>query len=151
MPILAGCGGGTRSQSPQRLDGNGFTFAAPDGWEVARKGERLWATGGASDLVSVQVFRLTHPYRPELFAEATGELDQVAGELARGLAGRVTESRTVTVAGHRARQYVVAYRGLVQEVTFVLVGRREYQLLCRREAKGDGGACDQLVSSFRLA
>jgi hypothetical protein len=149
--ILAGCGGAATDQSPRVLGGNGFTFAAPAGWDVARRPGELSASGGKTDLVSVQVFRLTRPYRPALFGKAAVELDRVAGQLADGLDGHVTESRTVTVAGRRARQYVLAYRDLVQEVTFVLVDRREYQLLCRRMAKGDGGACVQLVSSFRLS
>jgi hypothetical protein len=149
--ILAGCGGGAGSESPQVLDGNGFSFSAPTGWKVTRKERELAASDGRTDLVSVQVFPLTHRYRPALFDAATGELDRVAGRLASGLDGKVARSTTVTVAGHRARQYVLAYRGLVQEVTFVLVDRREYQLLCRRASDADAAHCAALVRSFRLA
>jgi hypothetical protein len=149
--ILAGCGGGATGESPQVLNGNGFTYSAPTGWKVTRTDRKLAASEGRTDLVSVQVFPLTHAYRPALFAAASGELDRVAGELASGLRGKVTRSATVTVAGRRARQYVVTYRGLVQEVTFVLVDRREYQLLCRRASDADAAHCATLVRSFRLA
>jgi hypothetical protein len=38
----------------------------------------------------------------------------------------------------------------VNEITFVLDGRREYQLLCRRRASADGETCRAFVRSFRL-
>jgi hypothetical protein len=150
VSILAGCGGGPKDQSPQVLEGNGFVFAAPAGWDVARNARELSASKGEG-LVSVRVFRLTRAYRPALFARASAELDRVARELAQGLKGRVTGQRTVIVDDRRARQYVVSYRGLLQVVTFVLVDRREYQLLCRRAADADDSACAGLVSSFSLS
>jgi len=86
------------------------------------------------------------------------ELDRVAAELARELAGRVEASRTIVVGGSRARQYELGYtrggKSLVERITFVLAGQREYQLLCRWEAakaKPMRTPCAELVSSFRLA
>jgi hypothetical protein len=150
--IVAGCGGGAEDSPPRVLDGDGFSFAAPAGWKVTRKEQEIAASDGDTSLVSVQVFRLTKPFRPTLFQAAATELDGVAARLAQGLGGRVERSGTVTVAGRRARQYALSYHGLVQEVTFVLDGRREYQLLCRRKSESDPEeACTSLVRTFRLA
>jgi hypothetical protein len=145
--ILAGCGGGGAGQEPQIVRGDGFRFEAPSGWTV-RGGA---ARHGSVDRIEVMTFRLVKPYRPELFAAAAGELDGVATRLADQLHGRVAARSTVTAAGGKARSYRIDYDdGKTTEVTFVLSGRREYQLLCRRRSGSDDGACRQLVSSFRL-
>jgi hypothetical protein len=149
--IQAGCGEGRKDVSSQVVEGNGFLFAAPAGWDVTRSARQLAAAGEKPALVSVQVFPLTRAYRPALFEQASRELDRVAGDLARGLGGSVSSARTVTIDGARARQYELRYRDLLQEITFVLSGRREYQLLCRRKADAEGDACAQLVTSFRRA
>jgi hypothetical protein len=150
--IQAGCGEGRKDGSSQTVEGNGFFFAAPAGWEVTRDGRRKLAVKGKeSSLVSVHVFPLAKAYTPALFSRASRELDAVADDLARGLGGTITSARTVTIDGGRARQYEVRYRDLLQEITFVLAGRREYQLLCRRKADDGHDACVQLVSSFKLA
>jgi hypothetical protein len=149
--IQAGCGEGPKHGSSKVVGGNGFLFAAPAAWRVTRDGRELTAAGEEPSLVSVQVFPLVKAYAPALFTEASRELDGVADDLARGLGGTVTSARTVIIDGGRARQYEVRYRDLLQEITFVLAGRREYQLLCRRKADDGHEACVQFVSSFKLA
>ena len=68
------------------------------------------------------------------------------------LGGRVTTRDAARVAGHDARSYRIVYGKRVDEITFVLDGRREYELLCRwRASEGEPGACVLLASSFRLS
>jgi hypothetical protein len=149
LSILAGCGGSSTAGT-QSVVGAGYTFAAPSAWAVTRAATRTAAASGAVDLVQVQEFRLVKPYRPELFAAASQELDRVARQLAGQLSGRVVASSTAKVAGRDARTYRIAYRGLVDEITFVLDGSHEYELLCRRPAGGDDATCSRFVGSFRL-
>jgi hypothetical protein len=148
--ILAGCGGDGSSE-PQVVRGNGYRFQAPSGWEVTRTLRQAAAADGEIDRVEVTTFRLMRPYRPALFAAAAKELDGVAGKLARELKGKVTSEGTVRVFGRPSRTYRISYDGRTQELTFVLDGRREYQLLCRREADGGRDACAMLVRTFALA
>ncbi len=55
------------------------------------------------------------------------------------------------LAGRRARSYRVDYgAGKTQQIAFVLVGRIEYELLCRRKTTEPEDACKQLFSSFAL-
>jgi hypothetical protein len=147
--ILAGCGG-SGSEKPQVARGDGYLFHAPGGWTISRGKDSVRASHGDVDLVSVRTFRLLKAYRPALFGAASQELDRVATQLARQLKGRVAAQRTMTVGGRKTRSYEVRYGDQAQEITFVLDGRREFQLLCRREADGDDGACEQLVRTFRL-
>lgn len=104
-------------------------------------------------------FQLARPFRPALWDEAVRELNDVAARLAErlGPTAIVEEAREATVAGRRARAYEIGYRRegarLVDRVTFVLVGRREYQLTCRIAAAApEPGeeACAELLRSFRL-
>lgn len=138
------------------MDGNGFTFSAPGAWQEKREASMITLSpgGDAPELVGVSIFRLAKPYRPALFPRVVPELDGVARKLAGELEGRVTRSRTLTVAGTKARQYELAYsrdgRAYEQTITFVLRGRREYQLLCRREAGATLDACATLVRTFRI-
>ena len=106
--------------------------------------------GGEVDLVEVRTFRLVKPYRPRLFDAAARELDGVVMRIAMQLSGRVASRETIRVSGRRARAYRIEYDGRVQELTFVLVGPTEYQLLCRRLAEESDAACRQLVDSFAL-
>ena len=46
--------------------------------------------------------------------------------------------------------YAVLSKDFVERITFVLDGKREYQLLCRYRAGDDEPACAALGSSFRL-
>jgi hypothetical protein len=150
LAILAGCAGGGGGNR-QVVRGDGFRFEAPGGWEVRRGTGRVQAADGHVDLVSVRTFRLVKPYTPQLFPAASTELDRVADQLAQQLKGRVASRRTLTVAGRRSRAYRIDYGDRAQEITFVLEGRREYQLLCRRDADAGDAACRRLVTSFALA
>ncbi len=49
-----------------------------------------------------------------------------------------------------ARSYRVAYGKLVEEITFLLDERREYELLCRRVATAGEDLCARFLSSFAL-
>ena len=157
MLIAAGCGGGggdgTQSQaevgSGQAVAGPGFSFRAPDDWKVTVRPTSAEAKGDSSALVSVTVLPLLKPYRLALFPRVVTELDRVAATLATRLGGKVTSSRTVTVGGRRAREYEIEHGGLVDRITFVLRGKRNFQLACRwRAGDGEPDACGQLSSSF---
>ena len=76
--ILAGCGGESAEEPPQIVRGQGYSYAAPAGWEVKRSAKTTAAEEGDVDRVQVTTFRLVKPYRPALFAAASKELDRVA-------------------------------------------------------------------------
>jgi hypothetical protein len=151
---LAGCGGGA-ARKTQVVAGNGYRFHAPSGWQVKRSGPIVNVSSGES-IVSVTTFRLAKPYRPALFRKVAPEIDGVASKLARQLGGTVASSRTESFLGSKVRVYRLAYRSrrggkLGAEVTFLLRGKREYQLFCQSaRASGDGG-CALLRASFRPA
>ena len=134
------------------LQGDGYRFAAPGGWTVTRTSTSTVAAHG-SETVSVTTFPLTRLYRAQLWKEAVTELDTVATKLAAELGGTLVSSRTVKVGPATARQYELEFtKGgdrLVERITFVLRGRREYELLCRYKAGKDEPACNQLLASFR--
>jgi glucokinase len=90
-----------------------------------------------------------HPYKHTQQVAAARELDNVAARLAQQMKGRVSSRRTLEVAGLDARSYVIVHDALAEEITFVLRGKDEYELLCRRAQGGDDAACRRLVSSFR--
>jgi hypothetical protein len=148
--MLSACGGGTKTQpvSTRVVSGPGFSFAAPGGWHTHRTQHAVSASNGGAQ-VSVTTYTLQKPYRPELFAAAARELDRVAAELAAQAGQKVTERQTLEVAGRKIR----AYRFGTMRIAFVLVGSREYQLLCRQPAGGQdaGGACALLFKSFTLS
>jgi hypothetical protein len=155
---LAGCGGG--DGEPRTVSGPGFTFSAPAGWDVDVGGRSASASPepGATELVSVRVFRLARPFRPELWRSIEPELDRVAGELAEQLGGSIDARATVVVDGRRAKRYDIRYeregKEIVERTAFVLKGRRELQLLCRYDA-GDAEegqrACELLFETLRVA
>ena len=101
--------------------------------------------------------QLEKAYAPAQFAQAAKELDLVAANLATQLGGRVTSSRTTTVARMRIRRYALSVRDaqgnhVDDDLGFVLSGRREVQLLCQA-ATGSGdpdGACALLFGTFKL-
>ena len=108
--------------------------------------------------MAVAVFRLAKPFRPALWDEAVGELNDVAARLAErlGSTALVVRSSSATLDGRRARRYVIAYRrdgrALEDRVVFLLRGSREYQLTCRilvDDDDTDVEACDALKRSFR--
>jgi hypothetical protein len=152
--LATGCGGGGGATRERLIRGNGYSFAAPVDWTVARHGSELRVSKGIA-LVSVERFPLQRRYRPELWIRVVPELDRAAEALAGQQGGTVSDPRTVTIAGRRARRYDVEYRHegkqLVERIGFVLLGKTEYLLLCRYESGGDTGACDRLLTSFRLA
>jgi hypothetical protein len=151
--VLAGCGGGAAAKG-HIVRGTGFTFLSPANWSVARKGSEVQAAQGTS-LVSVTLFPLLRRFRPELWSKVIPELDRAAADVARQQKGEVDDSRTVTIAGQKARRYDIAYasegKQLVERVAFVLRAKSEYLLLCRYERGGDTEACDGLLTSFKLA
>jgi hypothetical protein len=114
---------------------------------VHRKGRALVASRGDS-LVSVTRYTLLKPYDPKLFHQTAKELDGVAEKLAAQAGGTVSERATTVVDGRRIRAYRFASKGTPVRIGFVLVGRREFQLVC----SGDTGApCTLLFSTFTSA
>lgn len=131
------------------MHGPGSRFSAPPGWAVRRVGAAVSARKDGA-LVSVTVFRLVKPYSPSLFGRAARELDGVATKLAAQGGATLDERATTTVDGRKVRVYGFANDTVRTRIGFVLVGRREYQLLCERPAgKPDpDGACALLFASF---
>lgn len=133
------------------MDGPGYAFEAPTGWTVTRAKDTIAAASGSVDRVEVRTFKLIRPYEPTHFGEAVRELDDVIAGIAEQLEGKVTSRRTVVVDGRKSRSYVIAYGGdKTQEITFVLRGRSEHQLLCRRKASAADDFCRTLLESFAL-
>jgi hypothetical protein len=116
---------------------------------VHRAGTRAGATSG-NELVQVASFPLVRPYRDALYRKVEPELAARMRALAGQTGGTLSDAMTVTVAGIRSHSYRVEGGGHVDEYTFVLRGRREFQLLCRRKASGSDTPCRRLRSSFRL-
>jgi hypothetical protein len=151
--VVSGCGS-TAAQKGYVVRGTGFTFVAPADWGVSRKDTAVQAAQG-TQLISVTRFPLLRRFKPALWDEVVPELDRAAAAVAKQQQGTVSDPRTVTVAGQKARRYDVAYTGegkqLVERIAFVLRGKTEYLLLCRYELGGSTEACDGLLTSFRLA
>jgi hypothetical protein len=148
--ILAGCGGSsasTSSQQWQTVAGTGLTFQAPVGWKVERAPSRVSATHD-SELVQVSTFPLTKQYDDKLFARVATELRSRMEEIARQTGGKLSAGTTVTADGVRSHAYDVTTDTHVDQYTFVLSGKREHLLLCRRTSKDTSDFCAQLVSSF---
>jgi hypothetical protein len=148
--ILAGCGGSTSAKT-QTVTGEGFRFEAPAAWSVVRQGESVAAVDGDVNRIEVLRFTLEKPYKPALFDAASKELDGVASRLAVQLKGTVSGRSTSELAGRKSRSYTIDYGpGKTQEIAFVLDGRNEFQLLCRRPASGSNDTCAQLFATFAL-
>jgi hypothetical protein len=151
LVVLAGCGGGGATPSAQSVGGKGYRFAAPAGWHVTHAAE-VTSAGNGDELVSVTVFPLGRPFRPELWEKTVPELDRVASQLVGQLGGHMTSLEGGVLAGHRARSYDIAFtrggKDFVERIAFFFSGRREYQLLCR--FVGDDSACRDFRASFRL-
>jgi hypothetical protein len=144
--IVAGCGG---SGTDYRLvEGNGYSFEAPMGWTLVRTPRTLGMRHGDVDLVQVTRLPLVRAYRPALFDRVVPELNRVARELGKGQ-GATVSGETVRVLGLPTRQYDMRFSGRLEQLTFVLRGKTNFQLLCRREENADDAACRRLVSSFR--
>jgi hypothetical protein len=150
LPILAGCGGNGHSNAStgQAVTGPGFRFTAPDGWKVTRSANGAAAADGGR-LVEVSTFPLARAYTPDLFAAVEKELKARMDTLARERGGTVAPGKPVTVGGIRSHSYRVESDGMVDDYVFVLRGKREYQLLCRRKSSDSDDPCTLLVTSFR--
>ena len=151
LPILAGCGGSGHSNQPAvRVDGSGYGFTVPAGWKVARGARGIEASKGA-DLVRIATFPLVHAYRDGLFDAVESELAARMRVLASESGGKLSRASTVTVDGMRSHSYTVDDGGNVDRYTFVLRGKREFLLICRRRSSDGDAACRQLLASFHVA
>jgi hypothetical protein len=120
----------------------------PSGWKVVRHARLLTASRGDAK-VEVRQFPLRRPYAPSDFESVGPEVARVANALAARLGAKAT-GRTVTVSGQKAWQYDIVNDKGFQQLTFVLRGKVEYQLYCRRSASESNSPCELLVSSFTL-
>jgi hypothetical protein len=148
--ILAGCGGSSAVKSQrdwQSVRGPGFSFQAPAGWKVEHARSRVSATHG-SQLVQVATFPLLKPYNATLFDRVARELRVRMQQIAGQTKGRLSGERTVSADGIRSHAYDVTAGDQVDEYTFVLAGKREFLLLCRRSSADKSGACPRLTDSF---
>jgi hypothetical protein len=132
---------------PTTVRGHGFSFNAPGGWKVTTSPRTVLASHD-SELVQVSTFPLIRAYSDALFTRVKAELDVRMQAVAKDAGGTVTGSRTVTAAGVRSHSYEVAAGKDVLEYTFVLRGKREFELLCRRPSSKSDGNCKTLLSSF---
>jgi len=164
--LLSGCGGGgggggtktATTAKGQLVKGEGFTFSAPDSWTMTRASTTVTVRPSKDQptLVSVTTLPLRSSYEPALFAKVVKGLDRLTTALAGKLNGKVIARRTVVVGGIRSRQYDLAYEkdgtGLIDRITFVLRGKREYYVLCRWPAdEGEPAGCGLLKASFRAS
>jgi hypothetical protein len=148
--ILSACGGSgePKAQSSwQTVRGPGFHFEAPKGWKVETAAGRVTATHGA-DLVQVATYPLVRPYTDALFEKVEVELRARMDDLARRSGEHVRGTKTVNVDGGRAHMFELGDGDHVDEYTFVLQGKREYLLLCRRPEGGQTDYCARLLTSF---
>jgi hypothetical protein len=96
-------------------------------------------------------FKLVHPYTDELFDRVAGELAARMKVIAAQTRGTVAGAKTVTAGGIRSHAYDVKVGDHVDQYTFVLRQKREFQLLCRRRSSSSDAVCVQLVKSFAPA
>jgi hypothetical protein len=146
---LAGCGSGTTKAQDQwqAVRGTGFSFRAPAGWKVERAQRRVSVTHGSA-LVQVSTFPLMKAYAERLFGRVATELRSRMQDIARQTGGKLGAEQTITAAGIRSHAYEVTAGSRVDQYTFVLSGKREYLLLCRRTSSDGLPVCAQLVTSF---
>jgi hypothetical protein len=147
---LPACGGSSAAESQshwQTVGGTGFTFQAPAGWKVEHAKNRNTATQG-SELVQVATFALIKTYDEKLFGRVATELRSRMLDIAHQTGGKLSGQRTVTADGVPSHAYDVTAGAQVDEYTFVLSGKREYLLLCRRTSSAGSAFCAQLVKSF---
>jgi hypothetical protein len=150
LVVLAGCGGGGgKPAAEQGVSGPGYRFAAPAGWTVKRSRLTVAASQDAARFVAVSTFPLLKPYRAALFGPVEAELRDRMDTIAKNAGGTVAPAGSAVVGGVRSHVYRLDDGDHVDEYTFVLVGRREFQLVCRAAKAGDA-ACRRLQASFRL-
>ena len=131
------------------MAGPGFRFTAPDGWKVTRTQNGVTVADDGS-LVEVSTFPLARAYNDDLFAAVEKELKARMDTLARESGGTVAPGTPVTVAGIRSHSYRITSDGMVDDYVFVLRGKREYQLLCRRKSSDSDDHCRLLLTSFHV-
>ena len=149
--ILAGCGGSSEPKARyQPVVGSGFSFEAPAGWRIEHVAGRTSATSD-SQLVQVATFPLAHPYTDALFGAVANELRARIKTVATETGGVLGGTRTVKAGGIRSHVYDMKVGDHVDEYTFVLRGKREYQLLCRRRSAKSDAVCARLITSFQPA
>ena len=132
--IVAACAGSPPVAKTRVVEGKGFTY------EVS---------AGGGETVDVRTFPLARPYSPVFFERARPEIERVAQRLQAKVGGRL-ESRAVTVAGQKAWQYDLVHGDVFEQLTFVLRGKREYELYCRRSEGDSNRSCERLVATFTL-
>jgi hypothetical protein len=146
---LAGCGGSNAGMPTQwqTVRGTGFTFEAPTGWKVERIQNRISVAQG-SELVQVSTFPLAKAYDEKLFVPVATELRSRMQQIARQTGGKLSVKPAVVADGVRSHAFDVTAGDRVDEYTFVLSGKREYLLLCRRRSSDGPEFCGRLVTSF---
>jgi hypothetical protein len=148
--ILAGCGGSGASQPTyQDVRAAGFRFQAPVGWSVKTAG-RMTTAARDSELVQVATFPLAKPYTPALFDKVASEIAVRMAQVAHQSGGAVSGSSVARPGGIKSHVYDVKVGDHVDQYVFVLRGKREYQLLCRRKSSSSEDFCEQLIASFAL-
>src|SRR4051794_10868280 len=148
--ILAGCGGSTAAQPTyQAVKAGGFRFQAPTGWSVKTAG-RVTTAARDSELVQVATFPLAKPYTPALFDKVASEIAIRMAQVAHRSGGTIGGHSVATPGGIKSHVYDVKVADHVDQYVFVLRGKREYQLLCRRKSSSKEDFCEQLIASFAL-
>lgn len=151
MCILAGCGGSGEPKAKfESVSGNGFRFDAPAGWKVAAIPRGIGASHD-SEMVQVAAFPLVKAYAPALFDRVATELAVRMQQIAQQTGGKLQQVETVSPAGIKSHSYRVDVGDHLDQYTFVLRGKREYQLLCRRRSSSSDAFCARLISSFKPA
>ena len=118
---------------------------------MTRTANDVAAADGPVNRLEVLSFTLEKFYRPALFAAASRELDGDAARLAGELSGHLAARSTTELIGRKARSYRIEYGGgKTQEIVFLLDGKSEFELLCRRPSSASASECAQLFSSFAL-
>ena len=110
---------------------------------------RLLTASQGDSTVEVRLFPLRRAYDPALFEQVGPEIARVARELAKRLGARTT-GRAVTVVGQKTWQYDVVNGKRFEQLTFVLRGKVEYQLYCRRAKNESNRPCERLVAAFTV-
>jgi hypothetical protein len=99
-------------------------------------------------IVQVSTFPLMKRYEDRLFGRVATELRSRMRDIARQTGGKLGVEQTVTADGVRSHAYDVTAGERVDRYTFVLSGKREYLLLCRRTSADGVPVCARLVTSF---
>ena len=147
--ILAGCGGSSEPKvHSQVVQGRGFSFNAPVGWHIQHSIRGSAASQG-SELVQVSTFPLVRAYTAPLFARVAHELELRMKTIAHETGGTLIGMHTVTAGGVKSHRFDVKVDDHVDQYTFVLIGKREYQLLCRFRTSSSDAFCSELLTSFR--